>query len=361
MPGWYKTLPTSPFFEQHDAEFAAQFGRTDLPDADRYLLLFDYLLAGFLEFGTPMGERVYYPGFKGRNGHLVEGLEGFARTAPLFAAWLASGREPIVADPRFPDEQVDLADRLRRGVLTGTDPRSPDYWGDLADRDQRIVEAADVALILWLSRDHVWAGFSAAEREQVAGWLRQVEVNEPFGNNWLLFRIQVIEALRALGMPADEQLSVDAYRTYQRLYLGSGWFEDPPRGVDYYNAWAISYSLFWIDQMNPAFDRSFIREALRESSSLVVHLIGPNGLPMMGRSVCYRMAVPAPAIMQSSLDPQSIDPGRRGGRSISSGGILSSGAGSPREGPNRAITVQTPACSIYTRAPAAANGPFAPS
>ena len=310
VEGWYKPLPTSPYFDVHDRLFVRRFGDTGLPDAERYQILFDYFLAGFLEFATPVGERVYFPGLKGNRGHSLEGFEGFARTAPLFAAWLASGRPPVVADPRSPFRQVDLRDLLRRAVLAGTDPRSATYWGDMANHDQRIVEAADIALILWLSRDHLWSSFPAAEREQVASWLRQVELYQPHGNNWLLFKVQVLETLRALGMPADGQLSADTYRAYKSLYLGSGWFDDPPRGVDYYNAWAISYSLFWIDQMNPAFDRRFIRDALRESARLLLHLIGPGGVPIMGRSICYRMAVPAPIVMQSSLDPQAIEPGR---------------------------------------------------
>ena len=310
VEGWYKPLPTSAWFRAHGPELVRRFGDEKIPDAERYRTLFNYFLAGFLEFVTRSGERVHYPGLKGMRGHSVEGLEGFARTAPLLAAWLSSGRPSAVEDPRWPGRLVDLRHLLRRAVLTGTDPRSPVYWGDMADRDQRIVEAADIALLLWLSRNQVWSSFSPLEREQVAGWLRQVERNAPYRNNWLLFRVQVIETLRALGMPADERLSAETYLIYKQLYLGFGWFDDPPGGVDYYNAWGISYSLFWIDQLNPDFDPTFIREALRESALLLLHLVGLNGVPIMGRSMCYRLAIPAPILMQSSLDARSIDPGQ---------------------------------------------------
>ena len=310
VEGWSEPLPTSAFLSDQDAALLRRFADTTVPDTERYKLLFNYFLAGFLEFSTPLGERVFYPGVKGNNGHSVEGLEGFARTAPLFAAWLASGRPPVVADPRDSDRQIDLRHLLRRAVLTGTDPRSASYWGDIADYDQRIVEAADVALLLWLSRDQVWSGFSPAERKQVARWLRQVETRAVHPNNWLLFKVQVIEALRALDMPADARRSSDTYGNFKGLYLGSGWFSDPPKGVDFYNPWAISYSLFWIDQMNPSFDRVFIRGTLRKSALLVLHLVGPNGVPMMGRSQCYRMAIPAPVVIQSALEDPAIHPGQ---------------------------------------------------
>jgi len=40
---------------------------------------------------------------------------------------------------------------LRTGILHGVDPRSNEYWGAIGDYDQRIVEAADIARILWLT------------------------------------------------------------------------------------------------------------------------------------------------------------------------------------------------------------------
>ncbi|WP_126174622.1 DUF2264 domain-containing protein [Altericroceibacterium xinjiangense] len=308
--GWAEAIPTSAYFDDQDPELARSFADEAMSDTERYKGLFDYFLAGFLEFSAPSGERVSYPGFKGNKGRSVEGLEGFARTVPLFCAWLASGRPAVISDPRHPDIEVDLRDVVRRGILTGTDPASAAYWGDIVDYDQRIVEAADVALILWLSRDHVWSNFSPSQRHQVSSWLQQAAKRNVHANNWLLFRVQIIETLRSLGMPADEGLSAETYEQFKSLYLESGWFSDPPKGVDYYNPWAISYALFWIDQVNPAFDRMFIREALRQSGSLVLHLVGPNGVPIMGRSQCYRMAIPAPVVMQPALANVHIHPGQ---------------------------------------------------
>ena len=92
VEGWNARLPESPLLARADAQLSLLFAEPDRSALNRYKLLFDYLLAGFLEFRTPAGERAYYPGFKGMRGHRIEGLEGFARTVPLFASWLASGR-----------------------------------------------------------------------------------------------------------------------------------------------------------------------------------------------------------------------------------------------------------------------------
>lgn len=307
--GWTERLPTSACLAQMDRESITRFCDVERPALQRYETLFGYFLAGFLEFRTATGERVYYPGFKGMRGHKIEGLEGFARTAPLLASWLASGRPARVADPRGTGETIDLARLIRDGLVAGTDPAAPSYWGDIVDFDQRSVEAADIALTLWLTRDHVWVDLSAAERARIAAWLRGVELRALSPNNWLLFRVLVTEVLGALGMSADTALSSATYQEFKRHYLGAGWFNDPPMGVDFYNSWAISYALFWIDKINPQLDQAFIRGVLHDSASLTLHLIAPEGLPIMGRSICYRLAVPSPVLIQSLLESSQVSPG----------------------------------------------------
>jgi hypothetical protein len=96
---------------------------------------------------------------------------------------------------------------------------------------------------------------------------------------------------------------------FKRNYLGNGWFSDPPQGADFYNTWGMSYELFWITLIDPQFDRDFIRSALKQSADLTAHLIGTNGVPIMGRSICYRTAVSVPLLAESLLDDQAVDPG----------------------------------------------------
>src|SRR5262249_59787382 len=62
-------------------------------------------------------------------GYSMSGLEGFARTAPLFAAWLYSGRRQEIIDEQT-GKSYAIVTILQQGLLAGTDPSSPNYWGD---------------------------------------------------------------------------------------------------------------------------------------------------------------------------------------------------------------------------------------
>lgn len=289
----------------------AQFGDDRLPAAQRYDALFGYFLHGFVAHATADGARVQYPGLPGIHGYRVSGLEGFARTAPLLAAWIHSGRSPRVRDPATGTE-VDLVALLRRGILAGTDPAAPGYWGRMGERDQRMVEAADIARVLWLTRKDLWDTLSSAERERVAAWLRQVNGVAPWPNNWRLFPVVVNLALNSLGVePAPDTRRYDEFK---RDYRGHGWFADSPRGTDFYNTWGIGYDVLWIRLLRPDFDRAFIESALTESASLTAHLVAPQGIPIVGRSVCYRTAVSSPLLAQLWVDgsPGAAGLARRG-------------------------------------------------
>ena len=64
--------------------------------------------------------------------------------------------------------------------------------------------------------------------------------------------------------------------------------------------------------MDPTFETEFVVTAIRDSASLTGHLISPQGIPIMGRSACYRTAVPVPVIAASLLD----GPAERTGRAL---------------------------------------------
>ena len=66
--------------------------------------------------------------------------------------------------------------------------------------------------------------------------------------------------------------------------------------------------------MNPGLLRETVNDALPLFAADLLHLLGPNGLPVMGRSVCYRMAVPAPLIFASISMRIPCRPPRRGER-----------------------------------------------
>jgi hypothetical protein len=288
-----------------DEKLLASFrGSSALSPAD-YDSLAIYFMQGFDKFKTPSGSAAAYPGLPSEHGEQVDEFEGFSRMAPLWAVWVASGRPAQIGNSG--GEQIDLVAEFRRGLLAGTDKNSKSYWGEIGNNDQRIVEACDIALALWLSRDHVWEKFTPAEQKQVAAWLQQVNGKEVFDNNWHLFVVFVDAVLEKLGSVDNRAEALKHYLRLKQFYRGEGWFSDGPNDVyDYYNAWGIHYQLFWLQQVSPEWDKEFIDQARSQFVSSYRLLMTPAGFPILGRSVCYRMAAPAPLIL-NQFDRQHVN------------------------------------------------------
>jgi hypothetical protein len=299
--GWSRYQPPAPAGER-EARLEAAFLGADAAEA-RYRALVVYLLDGFMRHASPGRARVQYGGVGSNAGYFADGLEGFARTAPVFAAWVHGGRKPVIEIAG--GERIDMIDVIATGIANGVDPASPEYWGAISERyDQRVVEAVDVARILWLTRAEIWDRWPAHIRANASRWLDGVNQVELRDGVWSLFPIVVNLVLADLDTAAAERGLVDgareAFAAYKAdYYLESGWFADDPRGVDFYNAWGISYELYWIHRIAPDFDAGFITGALAESGWLTGHLISPTGVPILGRSICYRTAVPVPVVAAS--------------------------------------------------------------
>jgi len=306
----YHVMPEShPNFEA----LVSDFNESGTVKNDSYAKLFQYFLQGFEYRRSTDGARSYYLGRLSEHGKEIDGLEGFSRSAPLWGAWVKSGRPDAV---RLLDGSVvRLSEEFRRGLLAGTNLQSREYWGDVKDFDQRIVEASDIALSLWLFRDKVWDRLTKKDQAMVASWLNQVNGKEVRDNNWHLFPVFINVVLSELGAPHDSENAKRHYQRFKEFYRGDGWFSDGPGNLfDYYNAWGIEYQLYWIDQVSPAWDRQYIRKVQEAFIATYRYFIGPAGLPILGRSVCYRMAAPAPLIFGQQLFPHLISPGeaRRG-------------------------------------------------
>jgi hypothetical protein len=283
------------------------------PIETRFAGLFEYFANGFVRHATPAYSRVQYGGMGSRNSYAMDGLEGFARTAPLLAAWIYSGRDAAVGDPGGgrPGERVAM---LRSGILGGVDPHSGEYWGDIRDQDQRIVEAADVARVLWLTRASIWDKLDDGRKQMIRAWLLAGAGAQTPRSNWMLFPVVISVVLASLEPEnASEELLQRAHQVfagYKQYYLDYGWFYDRPHGVDFYNVWGITYDLFWIHAVDPAFEPDFIVAALEKSAALTQHLISPQGIPIMGRSICYRTAIPVPLVAATFLDSSRFPTGR---------------------------------------------------
>ena len=139
-------------FPATDDVLLAGFRAGESPTVQAYDNLFLYFVQGFESFRTLAGSMANFPGLPSRHGAIADGMEGFARMAPMWGAWVSSGRPAVLTLPG--GQIVDLRELFRRGILSGTQPNSPGYWGSIPYFDnQRIVEASDIALSLWLFRD----------------------------------------------------------------------------------------------------------------------------------------------------------------------------------------------------------------
>jgi len=277
-------------------------------DASAYETLALYLFEGWAGYRTPDAERAHYPGAKSESGHRIDGFEAYARMFPMAAAWLSSGRPATIRTAGGP---LDLAETFARGLAAGTDPNHPAYWGAVTGYSQRLVESADIALGLWLSRETVWARLDAPTRARVTAWLTDAAGAEPYEGNWQMFPMLVHRALKALGADVsryDARIQT-SWQYFKQFHRGEGWFFDPPNGFDYYNAWSIHYAMFWLTRMDPDFDRAFVASTLAEFADFYKHLFGPQLQPLMGRSVCYRTAAPVPLLTAQVLAPQAVSKG----------------------------------------------------
>jgi hypothetical protein len=275
----------------------------DAPVERRVAGLFAYFSSGFVRHAAPGYTRVHFGGAHSFNGYSVDGLEGFARTGSLLAAWIYSGREGS-------DEWVEM---LRTGIVRGVDPRSSEYWGDIRDYDQRIVEAADIARIVWLTRARIWDTLGVEQKRMIHTWLSSATTKQTPPNNWILFPVVVGVVLASLEDRDTADLLANAHTLfagYRQYQLDQGWFYDRPHGVDFYNTWGIAYDLFWIHTVAPTFEPDFIVTTLLKSAQLTQYLISPQGIPIMGRSICYRTAVAVPLIAATFLGPGKFPAGR---------------------------------------------------
>lgn len=304
-----KTINQKQFWNLTDSRMIESFLSDTSSDKERYSELFKYFLSGYLFYLAPDSAHVYYPGLPSKNGAAIDAMEGFCRVLPMISAWISSGR-PTEILLKEKQNVIDLGTVVKAGLVAGTDPGSKAFWGNIRNKDQRIVEAADVALSIWLLRESVWAKLPQQEKQKIANWLAGVNRCQVSDNAWHVFPIIVNEVLCVLGYQGDHNLSLMHYQRLKRYYVGNGWFSDGIKGeFDYYNAWGIHYALHWLRMINPSFDPEFLDNSMDLFAKAFKHLISVNGFPITGRSICYRMAVAAPIIAASIRNLGGVTPG----------------------------------------------------
>jgi hypothetical protein len=224
----------------------------------------------------------------------VDALESFARIAPAWAAWLHNPTNPTSIS--LQGRQIDLAQLLSQALLDGTNPEDPyTYWGEMADFSQHIVEAADIALALWLSRERVFARMTPSEQAQIITWLSQVDGKRTYNDNWILFPAIAMAVRLRLGYPAFESDLDSRLGQINAFYRGDGWYADGPGDeFELYNPWMFGWHYLlwaWIDGDRRPDVRDLVLRRARSFLAGFQYFFGANGsYPAWGRSIVYRFS-----------------------------------------------------------------------
>ncbi|EMI1448440.1 DUF2264 domain-containing protein [Proteus mirabilis] len=255
--------------------------------------LTQYITEAFHHYQVWGYSHAYYPGSPGQQTVRTDALEGVSRVLPLLAAWTVNSKKSTLLG--LNQQIYHLPSMIKQSFIHGTDPLHKGYWGKLENYDQRICEASDLALTLWISREWVWDTLSSEIKQQIINWFEQVNHCEIVDNNWHFFPLTVQFVIKALT--GKDTIAHWRYERLKEFYVGDGWFRDGAKGnYDYYNAWGFYYSLYWLAQIDPQFDHDFITQSLNNFNQHYLYFITPKGIPFFGRSACYRLAVSAPLL-----------------------------------------------------------------
>src|SRR5215211_4548504 len=289
----------------------------------------EYILARMTYGYSKMAERsgsparVLYPDDRRGLPDAVDAIESFARIASAWGAWLRNPANPATIS--FDGHDIDLESLLRQALLDGTNPANPyTYWGDIDHLDQRIVESADIAVAIWMSRERVFNKMTAAEQLQIITWLAQVDGKGTYTDNWILFTAMAQAVRHHLGFPSPEADLDNRLMQIGEFYRGDGWYVDGPTDeFELYNAWMFGWHYFlwtWIDGDRRPDHRQQVLERGRSFIDGFLHFFGANGsYPAWGRSIVYRFAALAPFGVGHFLKIAPEDPGLL--RRVSSGCI----------------------------------------
>lgn len=253
----------------------------------------------------------------------VDALESFARISSAWGAWLHNPSNS--ATVRYANRDINLEDLMRQALVEGTDSRNPHtYWGDMDHMSQHIVEAANLGVSIWLSRERVFNKMTEAEQAQVMAWLAQVDGKRVYFDNWILFPAMAQIARLKLGYPVPLADLDSRLEQMAAFYRGDGWYADGAGDeFELYNPWMFHWHYLlwaWIDGDRRPDQRALVLERSRAFLETYPYFFGANGAyPAWGRSMVYRFAAVATFAAGHLLKIAPANPGLL--RRVSSGCI----------------------------------------
>ncbi|MGH8876498.1 MAG: DUF2264 domain-containing protein [Stackebrandtia sp.] len=263
-----------------------------------------------LAYASPRHALFRIPGRHAWSGPESDALEGYARSFLIAAPRIAGG-----------GDRLNLAERYAEGLVAGTEAGGAEAWlrgvdcvPPLRGKTQPIVEAANIALGLHLSRAQIWDRLDDRQRGPIIDWLAHHAAREAWPNNWVLFTAIVEAFLSSVGVDTAAYRSDEKVRWVESWHLGGGWYTDGQRrNIDYYNAWVIHPFLWaWYDMVGERDPDAAWRWRRRFADYLQTysHLFGGNGSPVQqGRSLTYRTATLAPAWLGQIAGASTLAPG----------------------------------------------------
>ena len=289
-------------FNINDQNIKSIFRNENESVKNKFNSLVNFFWEAHIHYLHSYSTMAYYPGYSSIYGAKNDAIEGVTRLLPLWSSYITS---PIKEQKYY----NEIKNHIKTVLINGTNSAAQGYWGNIEDKSTLICEAADVALSLWITRDVLWDEFLGSEKQFILSWLKQAVGKKTADNNWHLFVVLIDLVIASLDSSHSFQ-SQYRYERIKQFYIGNGCFKDGENGaVDYYNAWAFHYIFYWIKQIKPDFDRNYLDNILSEYVSWYKYLFTEKGYPLYGRSLCYRMAAPAPIISAVELDTHTISSG----------------------------------------------------
>ncbi|GAB3795536.1 DUF2264 domain-containing protein [Humibacter antri] len=263
---------------------------------EHWLATADHWLGQVRQYSSAEGAMTRLPGRVTGDGVRRECMETVGRSFLLAAPRIAGAAD---ADP-VAEQHLEW---YARALLAGTRPGGAEEWPrgvtcrtPLAGVTNSIVEAANIAFGLHLTRDRLWDNLTRPERRQLADWLLHHARAEVWQNNWQLFPAMAEGFLRSVGENVSGTTGRRNVARVESWYLGDGWYTDgPEHSIDYYNAWAIHPYLWAWYRMSDALhtpDGQRHLERLSEFVTSYSRFFARDGSVLhVGRSLTYRTAV----------------------------------------------------------------------